>query len=160
MGPVLNKLQRATRRFRRRDDGSATIEALFWIPAFIAVFALIVDLSLLYHYEARILRVIQDANRNFSITRYETEAEVETAIINRLASIKVTDVTVDATIYSDATATRNNFIITNVTVPAKHLRMFGLYSAISNSNLVVTGLHVAETAEFDFFDSFSSVPTT
>ena len=160
MGRVLNFMLGATKRFGKRDDGSATIEALFWIPAFIAVFALVVDLSLLHHYEARILRVVQDANRNFSITRYETASQVETAVKERLASIKVTDVTVKATIYADATGTRNNMIITNVTVPAKHLRMFGLYSAISNSNLIVSGMHVAETAEFDFFDSFASVPTT
>lgn len=160
MGSVLKKLQHAARRFGRRDEGSATIEALFWIPAFLAVFALMVDTSFIYHNEARIHRIVQDANRNFSITRFDTASEVEAAIRSRLAAINIKNASISASIDENTTTGQKNAIITTVVVPANQLQMVGLYGSLVNSSVTVVGVHIAESAEWDFFDSFASVPTT
>ncbi len=150
-----SKLTRASRRFAIRNDGSASIEALFWIPAFLAVFSLMVDASYIYHSEARILRVVQDANRNLSNTRYDTAAEVEEYIKARLATLKIKPKSVKATLATDATGTRNNAIMTTVVVEAKEVQMTGLYGALMNSDITVFGFHISETAEWDFFDTMT-----
>ncbi len=151
-----SKLARAQRRFIDRNDGSASIEALFWIPAFLAVFALMVDASYIYHSEARILRIVQDANRNLSNTRYDTEAEVEDYIRARLASLKITPKSIKATLATDSTGTRNNAIMTTVVVEAKNVQMIGLYGSLMNSDIQEVGFHIAETAEWDFFDTMTA----
>jgi len=159
MASVVNRLRRVTRRFGKTEDGTASVEALFWIPAFLAVFALMVDASFIYHNEARILRVVQDANRNLSNTRHDTGAEVETYIKARLANLNITPKSVTALVDTDATGTRNNAVITTVVVEAKTLQMVGLFGALFNSDLEVVGIHIAETAEWDFFDSMVATGT-
>lgn len=159
MGPVVTELLRAVRRFGEKDDGTASVEALFWIPAFLAVFALMVDASFIYLNEARILRVVQDANRNLSNTRYDTGTEVEDYIKARLKSLNITPKSVTALVDTDISGTRNNAVITTVVVEAKTLQMVGLFGALFNSDLEVVGIHIAETAEWDFFDSMASTGT-
>ena len=160
MGIVLKRLLRASRRFGKDNEGSASVEALFWIPAFLAVFALMVDTSFIYHNEARILRVVQDANRNLSNTRHDTASDVETYVTARLNSLNITPKSVTAVLSTDSTGTRNNAVVTTVVVEAKTLQMVGLYGALFNAEIEVVGVHIAETAEWDFFDNFTSVPTT
>ena len=118
MGFVLTKLMKATQAFGRRDEGTASVEALFWIPAFVAVFSLMADASMMYHYEARVLRIVQDANRNLSNTRFDDGASVEAEIKTRLKAIGVTPKSVTATVDSvydtDLKKDRNNAVITEV----------------------------------------------
>ena len=102
--------------------------------------------------EARVLRVVQDANRNLSNTRHDTASDVETAIRDRLRSIGITPKSVTAVLATDTTGTRNNAVMTTVIVEAKTLQMVGLYGALFNSDIEVTGFHISEEAEWDFFD--------
>ena len=158
---------RAARRFGGKDDGSASVEALFWIPAFLAVFALMVDISFIYHNEARMQRILQDTNRNISINRFQDATAAEAYINARLASLKITPKTVSVSIEtvddptsSDPADVVNTFVITEIVVEAKRLQMVGLYSALLNSDVTVLGVHVSETAPFDFFDSMGVATTS
>ena len=125
--------------FRRRQDGTATVEAVLWFPIFIAVFGLMVDSAMIFHGQAKVLRVVQDANRNLSIGRFDTDAEVEAYINAELAIIGVTPTRTEA--LSDMTA---GTVSTLVVVPASELQLLGYFSSLVNLEIPVTAQHMRE----------------
>ncbi|MTH95662.1 MULTISPECIES: TadE/TadG family type IV pilus assembly protein [Alphaproteobacteria] len=65
-------IRRATiwlRRFRRREDGSATIELLFWFPFFIWVTYSGVDLGLMSFHHANLERALDETIREVRLNR-------------------------------------------------------------------------------------------
>lgn len=64
------------RPFRDRRGG-ATVEYVFWIPFFVGLLALIVDVSLLLNMRARMLDAATSAARQVSL-RYMDDAEAKT----------------------------------------------------------------------------------
>ena len=125
--------------FFRRSDGTATVEAVLWFPIFIAVFGLMVDSAMIFNGQAKVLRVVQDANRNLSIGRLDTDAEVEAYIRAELAMIGVTPSRTEA--LSDATT---GTVSTLVLVPASQLQLLGYFSVLMNLELPVTAQHMRE----------------
>jgi Flp pilus assembly protein TadG len=75
--PCLRPLMR---RFARDQDGSYSVEAVIWLPAFTLVIALIIDLSAIYSGKAEIARVIQDANRAYSTGSFTNQTQIETYV--------------------------------------------------------------------------------
>lgn len=126
-------------RFGRRDDGTATVEAVLWLPVFLAVFGLMVDSAILFHGQSKVLRVVQDANRRFSIQSLKTEAEVISYINSELNFIGVTPSATNST--SNATT---GVVTTAVSVPASELQMLGFFSALSGLTISVTAQHMRE----------------
>lgn len=126
-------------RFVNREDGTATVEAVLWFPIFIAVFGLMVDSAMIFHGQAKVLRVIQDGNRNFSIGRLTTEAETETYIEGVLADLNIT-----ATAQTTETA---GVAYTVVTVQAAQLQILGYFSALTNLEIKVGAEHMIENWE-------------
>lgn len=120
----------------REEDGAATIEAVIWIPVLIFVFALITDVALVFGGEARILRVVQDANRATSIglirSADDTEAMVYAGILGLAPHASVTT-TIDS-----------GLISTLVVVPATDLTSVGLVDALLDLNVNVSSQHLAE----------------
>lgn len=53
------------RRFRDAEDGSATIEALLWIPFLLAFLMLILDASTIFMWNSQARRIVADANRQY-----------------------------------------------------------------------------------------------
>lgn len=125
--------------FFRRSDGTATVEAVLWFPIFIAVFGLMVDSAMIFNGQAKVLRVVQDANRNLSIGRLDSDAEVENYIRAELAMIGVTPSRTEA--LSDATT---GTVSTLVLVPASQLQLLGYFSVLMNLELPVTAQHMRE----------------
>ena len=138
------------RRFRSSQEGTATVEAVLWFPIFIAVFGLMVDASLIFHGQSKVLRVVQDANRNMSIGRFTTNAEVENYINAQLLTFDV--VPKSTTALSDG-----NVVLTVVTVPARQLQLLGYFSSLLNLEIDVTAAHVLDSADPS---SFSTVAST
>jgi len=126
-------------RFLRREDGTATVEAVLWFPIFIAVFGLMVDAAMIFHGQSKVLRVVQDANRNLSIGRLDTDAEVEAYINAQLALVGVTPTRTEAS--SDMTA---GIVSTLVVVPATEFQLLGYFSALTNLEVPVTAQHMRE----------------
>lgn len=127
------------RRFLRREDGTATVEAVLWFPIFIAVFGLMVDSALIFHGQSKVLRVIQDANRNLSIGRFTTDDEVEEYIKDQLALVGVTP--------KSTTATSNiaaGTVTTVVVVPAREFQLLGYFSVLMKLEIPVTAQHMRE----------------
>ena len=124
------------RAFGRENEGSATIESVLWLPLFLAAFALMTDVAMIFNGHSRVLRVVQDANRNLSVGRLDTEAETEDYIIAALGTLSpnlTADTAIDAGV---ATST--------AIVPASDLQILGMFSAISSLNISVTSQHFIE----------------
>lgn len=126
-------------RFLRRDDGTATVETLLWFPLFIAVFGLMLDVSMIFFGQAKVLRVVQDGNRSYSVGRITTKSDTETFIENQLSQLGIT---ANAT-----TTTLAGVAHTKVTVPVKQLEVLGYFTAFSGLTITVTAEHMIENWE-------------
>lgn len=126
-------------RFFKRQDGTATVEAVLWFPIFIAVFGLMVDAAMIFHGQSKVLRVVQDANRNLSIGRLDNDAEVIAYINTELAEVGVTPSRTEA--LSDATS---GIVSTLVVIPASEFQLLGYFSVITNMEVPVTAQHMRE----------------
>ena len=125
--------------FLRREDGSAMVEAVLWLPIFLVIFGLMVDSALVFHGQSKVLRVVQDANRNMSIGRLDTEDDVETYITTHLAVYGITPST--ATAVTDATT---GVVTTTVVIPARQLQALGYFDALLNLEIPVVAQHMRE----------------
>lgn len=127
-------------RFLRRESGVATIETVLWFPLLIMIFGLMLDAALVFHGQAKVLRVVQDHNREYSVGRYATTAETETAIETELAALKLWPD--DTTTVVIAGVAR-----TQVRVPAAQLTMLGYFSGLENMKISVSANHMIENWE-------------
>jgi Flp pilus assembly protein TadG len=80
-GPI-----RRARRFARDEGGSVTVEAVLWLPFFFGILMLITDVSLAFYAKAQAFRIIQDANRAFSVRRVTDPDDVATAVEGAFAT--------------------------------------------------------------------------
>ncbi len=129
-------LFKSARRFTAETRGSATIEAVLWLPLFFALFGLMTDAAMVFNGHSRVMRVVQDANRNLSVGRLADEAETEAYIVAALSGLSP-NATASTTIVSGV-ATTTAFI------PATDLEILGMFSAISSITLNVTAQHYIE----------------
>ena len=68
------KMNRLLKRFAPDTSGNATVEFVIWLPMVLLAFGLTVDVSMIFHSQSQVLRIVQDANRNASIGRLRTNA--------------------------------------------------------------------------------------
>lgn len=127
------------RRFLKNETGTATVETVLWFPLFIAVFGLMLDVAMIFHGQAKVLRVVQDGNREYSIGRITTETAAETYIEGILAQIGIR---------GDATTTEVAGVAhTVVRVQANELQVLGYFTAFSNLQLSIAAEHMIENWE-------------
>ncbi|NKB28650.1 MAG: hypothetical protein GKR99_14315 [Rhodobacteraceae bacterium] len=130
------RIKRILRTFRRKQDGSATIEAILWLPLFMVVFTMVADVSLIFSGQAQMRRIVQDSNRAFAISTIETTQDLETAITNSL-SVLSANVSVSA-------SESGGIVTTTATIPASDLDAVGFMAALVNANVVVRSQHLVE----------------
>ena len=127
------------RKFLRKQNGAATVETVLWFPLFIAVFGLMLDVAMIFHGQAKVLRVVQDGNREYSIGRLTTRTEAENYVENVLAQIGI---------QGQATTTEIAGVAhTVVRVQANELQVLGYFSAFSNLQLSIAAEHMIENWE-------------
>lgn len=130
-------LQCAFRKFCRDESGSFTIEAVIWMPIFVIILALMINVSTVFFNESQMLRVVQDANRAFSLGRLETVEDTEEYILAQLAYLS-TSFTVDTTMTSSV-------VSTTVSVPATELMPMNISSSAFSSLIIdVSGQQLIE----------------
>ena len=78
------------KKFRRSENGATTIETTLWIPVFFAFFALLFDIVMMFNGQAAALRIVQEANRDYSIGTISTLSGTRSRIKSNLASINIT----------------------------------------------------------------------
>ncbi len=130
------KLPNCLHRFCRNTEGTATVETVLWLPIFFALFGLMVDASMIFNGHSRVMRVVQDGNRNLSVGRLNTELEVENWISTQLASLS-NNVSVSTNITAGV-ATSTAY------VPAVDLEILGMFSALNTMTISVTSQHYIE----------------
>lgn len=117
-----------TRRFRKSEDGAFTIEAVLWMPIFIAVLCLVADASMIFGRRAEVLRIVQDANRAMAVGKIRDLPTAETYIMTRIGNF--------APNAAIATTVTEGVIRTVVTIPASDLTAaipFGLPDSLTVS---------------------------
>jgi Flp pilus assembly protein TadG len=93
------------KRFLRSEDGSYTIESVIWLPIYVFILAIMMNVSMVFFTESQLQRVVQDSNRSFSVGRITTLSAVEQYVINRISYLGANPVVnsqlVDGIIYTD-----------------------------------------------------------
>ena len=122
--------------FWKDERGTATVEFVICVPVFVMLLGLVVDTSLVFAGEEQALRVVQDANRSFSIGRIKTISETQTMIVDGLKSMSpgVTAVTV----------VNAGVITSTATMPAQELSSFGILNVYGSTKVKVTAQHMSE----------------
>ncbi len=130
----------ALTRFRRSEDGASTLETVLWIPLFIAFFALIFDIAMIFNGQAATLRVIQEANRDYSVGQITSLADAKSRIETNLAAINITPTAV-------VPRQSNGVISTRVEIPVAELGSLGWFSAFRELRIDVTAEQTVENME-------------
>jgi Flp pilus assembly protein TadG len=124
------------KRFRRDEHGSATIEAVLWLPMFVIFFVMIADVSLVFFRQTEVLRVVQDANRALSVGRFSGPAETEEYVRTVIAPL---------TTRAQVTTTVNSGVIDTVAlVPVEDLVAVGMFNFLNGYNIAVQSNHYVE----------------
>ena len=125
------------RTFCRSENGSFSIEAIIWMPIFAILLAIIMNVTMVFHSEARMLRLVQDANRAFSLGRFADDAEVEAFITAGLAYL-------DADLFVD-TQINGGIVSTLVRTNASELMPFNfMTAAFDGIDVGVFAQHIIE----------------
>ncbi len=104
-------------RFIRAEDGTASLEAVLWMPIFLLLFGMVTDTSIVFGRQAEILRIIQDSNRSLAVGRFQTVQQAEDYITDRV-DVYSPDPVVNVSI-------AQGIISTSVSVPAADLTVDG-----------------------------------
>ncbi len=127
------------RRLRARltdENGSVTFEAMLWLPIFVFVLWLVADASIIFGSEARILRVVQDANRMYASGYFQTAAQTEKFINDKLSAMSSN--------LQISTTENNKIIRTVVTVPVSDLTASGTIGAFTNMKVSIASEQMSE----------------
>ncbi len=132
IGPIVKRL----RRFRRQDEGTATIETLLWLPVMLAFVALAADAAFVFFGQNQAYRIVQDANRSLSVGRFQTEAQVEKYLTDTIGAF-AKHVTAETTIQS-------GMVTSVVKIPVNDLIATNMISSLMNFDLTVGGTQFVE----------------
>ncbi len=127
------------------DGGSSTIEALLWIPFLFSIMLLALDVSLVSTKQSMVMRIVQDGNRAFAISRGQgtdtnavlatrTQAAVQAAVR------RISQRAVVTSSWNENAKT----IFTTVEMPASDLSPFGILPGWSWRKVYVQAQHIKE----------------
>ena len=134
MRNVLKVLNRSG--FSRDERGSITAESVLWIPVYMVFFALIADVSLMLHAQAKVTRIAQDANRHASTGYIATESDLEDMIASSMANISP-NATIDSTFGAASVAT-------TIEMPSTDIQVVGLFGRFTDITITVSTIHLLE----------------
>jgi Flp pilus assembly protein TadG len=123
------------RRFARKEDGAATIEAVLWLPVFVLIMALAVDVTMIFHAHSRVLRVVQDVNRAVSVGRIEDTEDAEDKMVQMLPNYDYVEADV---------AYEDGIITSTVTVPVTSVVAVGIVNSLLGHDIIVQTVQYAE----------------
>lgn len=124
--------------FRKREDGSSTLESVLWMPIFIVFLVLAADASFVFFGQNRAYRIVQDANRSMSVGRLKDEVEVADRVKAELAGIAPN---AEVTTFLD---TLEGTITSVARIPASDLTATQLFTAFADLELTVGARHFVE----------------
>lgn len=131
-----NRSKNILRRFAKNERGTATVEFVLILPAFLMLFSLLVDAALIFNGRTEALRTLQDANRKFSTGWFDSTAELEDYIVASMSSMAPS-----AIANSNMTS---GTIQSQVSFPSSELTVVGLATGLLDISLSVRAEHVVE----------------
>lgn len=133
---VKSLLRRSPTRFFRDDDGTVTVESILWVPIFLVFFTFIVDVSNIFHGQAKAMRMAYDGNRQASLGTFSDADETQTAILSRVQRFSP-NATVTTVFDTDS-------ISSVVVMPTNDLVIVGIISKILNIDITVSTVHMRD----------------
>ncbi len=125
-----------TNRYFRREDGSVTVEAVLWVPFFLIFMTFIADVALILNGQAKAQRIVQDANRSYSLGFFDDTTEVEDFI-----EAQLTNIAANATAETQEV---DGVVRTAVSMSSIDMISVGLVSRITNVDLSFASFHSME----------------
>lgn len=123
--------------FCRSESGSYTIESVIWLPIYVFILAIMMNVSMVFFNESQLLRVVQDGNRSFAVGRISTLEAVEQYVTERIAYLNVTP-----TVSSQLV---DGIIYTNLSVTATELMPFSmLHKFFAGTTILVSAQQIVE----------------
>ena len=113
-----------------------TLEAVLWVPLFLAFFTILADVALMFHGQAMAQRIIQDANRNASSGLLRSRAVVEADILARVSTFSP-----NARVLTDY---GTDYVRSTVEMPASDLVAVGLFTAFARLDVPASAYHRLE----------------
>ena len=123
-------------RFRRDQDGSASIESLLFIPLFVLILVFILDVSMIFYGKAQALRIVQDGNRALSVGVFTETTDAENFISTAFGAYSPSAVI--------NTSITDGIITTTAVFPARDLMVVGSIPVFANTQVSVTAQHFLE----------------
>ena len=134
---IRHAARRGLARFRTSEQGSFSVEAVIWMPIFAVILTLIMNISMVFHGESQMIRVIQDANRAFSLGRLDDSDAVEAYILSRLSYLNAA--------MAVNTIIDGGYVMTQMTAPASDLMPFNfLTGAFNGIDIAISAQHIIE----------------
>ncbi len=142
--PKIRVLARVFAAFRRKDDGTATIEFVLLLPVMILLFGIVADTAMVFGGQAQVLRVVQDANRAMSIGRVRSVEEAQNMILAGIARI-APRARVQTTVTEPDIASKVLVISSTVLIPVTDFTVTGLVDSFTGFDVVVSAQHLSES---------------
>lgn len=133
---MLKGIIRGLRNFRRDEQGTATVESVLWLPVFFVFFVAITDASFIFFGQNQAHRVIQNANRELSVGRLETQEDV-VAYLTTATAGWAPNAVVTSTIASGT-------VTSTLDIPASDLVAVGLFTSFVDANVHAGSSHFVE----------------
>ena len=121
--------------FVKDENGSATIEAVLWMPVFVFVLVLIFDVSMMFYNQTRVMRIVHDANRAYAVGRFD-QSEAEAFMQNEMARFSEN---ADVQMLPGSP-----FVRSQISVRAGDLGGVGMLKVISGVNISVVSHQMVE----------------
>jgi len=122
-------------KFARGEDGSATIESVLWIPVFVWLLALIVNVSMVVFEKNQAYRVVQNANRILSTGYMQSEAEAEAYIRSKIAHI-APDATVSTRIVDGLVTSEITYQVSDLLLPHVVVDFANIWIRVSSQHFM------------------------
>ena len=122
--------------FCRDERGALSLEALFWLVLVVLAMAIFVDGTSMFSAQGRMLRIVQDANRAYSLGFLKTTDDVQNYVDTRLA-LHGGSVSTTSTVSGD-------MIFTSASAPAADFEVFGLFPAFNGLKITAKADHMIE----------------
>jgi len=126
-----SKLRRKVGLFRKDDEGSSTIEFVLWVPIFVLILSLVIDVCFLFLAQSRMFDVASDATRQLAIRRLDDAGAQSYAIQN--ASFRGASATASA-----ACPSGSGYCEVTIELDSAEVAVTGILNFISSDKLTAT----------------------
>ncbi len=128
---LLSAFRKALRK-RKDERGSVTVEFVLWVPVFMVIIALTVDVSSMFLRQSNMWQVARDTVRQISLRQRRTESSaIDYAVAHATYSGDVPTVIVEIN-------TEQEFARVEIRVPIRTVGVFGVLNIGGSNDLVAT----------------------